>query len=42
LSSYINRRRRLVEGDRRSAGLRRLLLRSRFRLDYAERAALDR
>lgn len=41
LSPHINRRRRLVEGDRRSAALRRLLLRSRFRLEYAERLALD-
>jgi transposase len=41
LSPHINRRRRLIEGDRRSAALRRLLLRSRFRLNYAERLALD-
>jgi len=41
LSPHINRRRRMIEGDRRSAALRRLLLRSRFRLDYAERLALD-
>ena len=41
LSPHINRRRRLVEGDRRSAAIRRLLLRSRFRLSYLERAALD-
>jgi transposase len=41
LSPHINRRRRLVEGDRRSAALRRLLLRSRIRLDFAERFALD-
>jgi len=42
LSPAINRRRRLVTGDRRSAALRRLLLRSRFRLDSASRWALDR
>lgn len=41
LSPHINRRRRLVQGDRRSAALRRLLLRSRFRLEYTERFALD-
>ena len=41
LSPHINRRRRLVEGDRRSALLRRLLLRSRFRVAYADRLALD-
>lgn len=41
LSPHINRRRRLVHGDRRSAALRRLLLRSRFRLSYSERFALD-
>lgn len=41
LSPHINRRRRLVEGDRRSAAIRRLLLRSRFRLECAERFALD-
>ena len=41
LSPAINRHRRLVEGDRRSAALRRLLLRSRYRLEYAERLALD-
>lgn len=41
LSPAINRHRRLVEGDRRSAALRRLLLCSRFRLEYADRLALD-
>lgn len=41
LSPHINRRRRLIEGDRRSAAIRRLLLRSRFRLELAERFALD-
>jgi len=41
LSPAINRHRRLVEGDRRSAALRRLLLCSRFRLDFADRLALD-
>ena len=41
LSPHINRRRRLIEGDRRSAALRQLLLRSRFRLEHAERFALD-
>src|SRR4051812_4666844 len=41
LSPAINRRRRLIEGDRRSVALRRLLLRSRFRLEFAERLALD-
>jgi transposase len=37
LSPSINRHRRLVEGDRRSATLRRLLLCSRYRLEYADR-----
>jgi transposase len=41
LSPAINRRRRLIEGDRRSAALRRMLLRSRYRLDYDKRLALD-
>ena len=41
LSPAINRHRRLVEGDRRSAALRRLLLCSRYRLEYADRLALD-
>ena len=41
LSPAINRRRRLIEGDRRSAALRRLLLCSRYRLEYADRLALD-
>ena len=41
LSPAINRHRRLVEGNRRSAALRRLLLRSRYRLDFADRLALD-
>ena len=36
LSPAINRHRRLVEGDRRSAALRRLLLCSRFRLEYSD------
>ena len=42
LTPHINRRRRLITGDRRSAVIRRLLLRSRFRLDHASRWALDR
>jgi len=42
LSPAINRHRRLIEGDRQSAVLRRLLLRSRHRLPFAERLALDR
>jgi len=41
LSPAINRRRRLIDGDRRSAALRRLLLRSGARLEYAERLALN-
>jgi transposase len=41
LSPHINRRRRMIEGDRRSAALRRLLLCSRFRIAYADRLALD-
>ncbi len=41
LSPAINRHRRLVEGDRRSAALRRLLLRSRYRLEFVDRLALD-
>jgi len=42
LTPHINRRRRLITGDRRSAIIRRLLLRSRWRLDHASRWALDR
>ena len=42
LTPHINRRRRLITGDRRSAVIRRLLLRSRWRLDHASRWALDR
>lgn len=42
LSPAINRHRRLVEGNRRSVALRRLLLCSRYRLAYADRLALDR
>lgn len=41
LSPAINRRRRLVEGDRRSVALRRLLLRSACRLEFADRLALN-
>jgi transposase len=41
LSPHINRWRRLAEGDRRSVALRRLLLRNRFRVEYADRLALD-
>jgi len=41
LTPHINRRRRLITGDRRSAVIRRLLLRSRFRLDHTSRWALD-
>ena len=41
LSPAINRQRRLVEGNRRSAALRRLLLCSRYRLEYGDRLALD-
>ncbi len=42
LVPHINRRRKLITGDRRSAAIRRLLLRSRFRLDPASRWAVDR
>jgi transposase len=42
LTPHINRRRKLVTGDRRSALIRRLLLRSRFALDHASRWAVDR
>lgn len=42
LTPHINRRRKLVTGDRRSALIRRLLLRSRFTLDHASRWAVDR
>jgi transposase len=42
LTPHINRRRRLITGDRRSALIRRLLLRSRFTLDHASRWAVDR
>jgi transposase len=41
LIPHINRRRKLITGDRRSAAIRRLLLRSRFRLDHASRFAVD-
>lgn len=41
LTPHINRRRKLVTGDRRSALIRRLLLRSRFRLEPAARWAVD-
>jgi transposase len=42
LTPHINRHRRLITGDRRSALIRRLLLRSRFTLDPAARWAVDR
>jgi transposase len=42
LTPHINRRRKLVTGDRRSALIRRLLLRSRFALDHASRWAVDK
>lgn len=42
LTPHINRRRKLITGDRRSALIRRLLLRSRFDLDPAARWAVDR
>jgi transposase len=42
LVPHINRRRKLVTGDRRSAAIRRLLLRSRFALDHVGRWAVDR
>ena len=42
LSPHINRHRRMVVGDRQSAVLRRLLLRSRIRLDHGQRWALDK
>lgn len=42
LTPHINRRRKLITGDRRSALIRRLLLRSRFTLDPASRWAVDR
>lgn len=42
LTPHINRRRRLITGDRRSAVIRRLLLRSRFTLDHTSRWAVDR
>ena len=42
LTPHINRRRKLVTGDRRSALIRRLLLRSRFTLDHASRWGVDR
>jgi len=41
LVPHINRRRKLVTGDRSSALIRRLLLRSRFALDHASRFAVD-
>jgi transposase len=42
LTPHINRRRKLVTGDRRSALIRRLLLRSRFTLEPTARWAVDR
>jgi transposase len=42
LTPHINRRRKLITGDRRSALIRRLLLRSRFALDHASRWAVDK
>ncbi len=42
LSPYMNRRHRLGVGDRHSAALRRLLLRSHFPLIPVSRFALDR
>jgi transposase len=42
LTPHINRRRKLVTGDRRSALIRRLLLRNRFTLDHASRWAVDK
>jgi transposase len=42
LVPHINRRRKLVTGDRRSALIRRLLLRSRFALDHTSRFAVDK
>jgi transposase len=42
LTPHINRRRKLITGDRRSALIRRLLLRSRFTLDHASRWAVDK
>jgi len=42
LTPHINRRRKLVTGDRRSALIRRLLLRSRFTLDHVSRWAVDK
>jgi hypothetical protein len=41
LTPHVNRRRRLVTGDRRSAIIRPLLLRSRFTLDHTTRWAAD-
>lgn len=41
LTPHINRRRKQITGDRRSAAIRRLLLRSRFRLDHSSRFAVD-
>ena len=41
LIPHINRRRKLITGDRRSAVIRRLLLRSRFALDHGSRFAVD-
>jgi len=42
LVPHINRRRKLLTGDRRSALIRRLLLRSRFALDHASRWAVEK
>jgi transposase len=42
LSPHINRRRRLITGDKRTLGVRRLLLRSGFTLHHGQRFLLNR
>ena len=42
LSPHINRRRRLITGDRRTLGVRRLLLRNGFHLHHGQRFLLNR
>ena len=42
LSPHINRRRRLITGDKRTLGVRRLLLRSAFTLHHGQRFLLNR
>jgi hypothetical protein len=42
ISSHINRRRKLITGDVRTLGVRRLLLRNGFHLHHGRRFLLNR